>query len=124
MPARRSASRAGARDPGDGSPLGLAFVIQAHVRHGLRAGLGPEVVDALTERRRVDTDDPRLQLVADLVADALAGGEVDDGAFFRYEQVLGRRGLAEIIALVGYYTAVSLGMRLHGVEPPSADPTN
>lgn len=92
------------------------YVIRAHERHGLRAGLAPEVVEALAAGCRAAPAEPRLRAVADFVADALAGASVADEDFARYEAALGRAAMAELLALIGYYTAVALAMRLHDVE--------
>ena len=40
--------------------------------------------------------------------------------FNRAEKLLGRNGIAEVLALLGYYTSVSMGMKLHRVPVPGS----
>ena len=42
-------------------------------------------------------------------------GGGSDEVFIRSEQLLGRNGIAEVVALLGYYSSVSMGMKLHRV---------
>jgi hypothetical protein len=37
----------------------------------------------------------------------------------RAERLLGRNGIAEVLALLGYYSSVSMGMKLHRVPVPA-----
>lgn len=97
---------------------GSPFVIKAHTRHARAAGLPEALVSGLLDREPLTPEEPRLAAIAGLTADALlAGGAVDDATFARYEAALGREGIAEVIALIGYYTAVAIAMRLHNVQP-------
>jgi 4-carboxymuconolactone decarboxylase len=93
------------------------YVIANHRRHALKAGLSEAVVTAILEKRRPEAGDDRLGLVCDAVCDILAGGLIDDARFARYEAVLGRATIAELIITVGYFTSVSLAMTLHALEP-------
>jgi 4-carboxymuconolactone decarboxylase len=95
------------------------YVIANHRRHALKAGLSEAVVTAILEKRRPEAGDDRLGLVCDAVCDILAGGLIDDTRFARYEAVLGRAVIAELIITVGYFTSVSLAMTLHALEPKS-----
>jgi 4-carboxymuconolactone decarboxylase len=93
------------------------FVIAAHARHSRKAGMDEAAVTAMLAGQPAVFSDARQQVVHDLVADALAGGAIADEAFDRYEAVLGRAGLSQFLSLIGYYTSVSLAMRMHGVLP-------
>jgi 4-carboxymuconolactone decarboxylase len=95
------------------------YVIANHRRHALKAGLSEAVVTAILEKRRPEAGNDRLGLVCDAVCDILAGGLIDDTRFARYEAVLGRAVIAELIITVGYFTSVSLAMTLHALEPKS-----
>jgi 4-carboxymuconolactone decarboxylase len=39
--------------------------------------------------------------------------------FARAEKVLGRNGIAEVLILLGYYSSVAMGMKLHRVPVPA-----
>ena len=94
------------------------YVVNNHTRHALKSGLGQPVVDAILAGETVTINDPRLQLVADFVHDALVGkGSIEDAAFDTYERELGRTVIAELLVAIGYYTSVALAMRFHEATP-------
>ncbi|MGZ5709171.1 MAG: hypothetical protein ACXWIJ_08365 [Burkholderiales bacterium] len=43
-----------------------------------------------------------------------AGGGPDE-VFARADRLLGRNGIAEVLALLGYYSSVAMGVKLHRV---------
>lgn len=96
---------------------GSPFVIKAHVKHGMKAGLSRDAVDAILAKQKPSLEGDRLRAVGDIVADALAGGGMSDTAYRHYEAALGRVGIAEILALIGYYTSVAIAMHMHEVKP-------
>lgn len=96
---------------------GASYAVRNHTRHALNAGLSEDVVERLVNRQFVLPGEPRLDAVTGLTASALAGGAVNDADFAHYVDMLGRNGIAEIIALIGYYTAVALGLSIHEVAP-------
>lgn len=93
------------------------YVIANHRRHAIKAGVPEPVVAAILERRRPEAVEGRLGVVCGAVCDILGGGSVDEAVFERYEAELGRAAIAEMLIIVGYFTAVSLGMNLHNLEP-------
>ncbi|AZP72698.1 carboxymuconolactone decarboxylase [Pseudomonas poae] len=93
------------------------YVIANHRKHALKAGVPEAVVNAILEKQRPESNDPRLALICDAVCDILAGGVIDDARFVRYEADLGRAVIAELLITIGYFTSVSLAMSLHALEP-------
>ena len=93
------------------------YVIQAHIRHGQREGLTEAIIEALKSGRRPTFEDDRTQAVHDFAAAAVASEVPSDSDFERYERVLGRQGIAEVLLLIGYYTSVALAMKMHKVAP-------
>lgn len=93
------------------------YVVTNHVRHSRAAGLSEEAIATICAERKPRFDDARLQLVADFVWTALDRQDLDDDAFAATEAAFGRNGIAEMLAAIGYYTAVAIAMRFHAVEP-------
>jgi 4-carboxymuconolactone decarboxylase len=93
------------------------YVVANHRKHALKAGVPEAAVAAILENRRVESVDGRLGAVCDAVADLLAGGAVDDARFARYEAELGRAAIAELLVTIGYFTAISLAMTMHALQP-------
>ncbi len=59
-----------------------------------------------------------LVLIADAVG-ARPKAISDDPVFTRAEKLLRRNGVAEVLGLLGYYSSVSMGMKLHRVPLPA-----
>jgi 4-carboxymuconolactone decarboxylase len=93
------------------------YVVSNHHRHALKAGVPGSLVSAILEKRAPEPTEGRLGVIAAAVFDILAGANIDDVRFKLYEAELGRAILAELLIIVGYFTAVSLGMNLHGLLP-------
>lgn len=96
------------------------FVIDAHLRFLRRCGASPEFLQALAEGGRPPAMTAREQAIYDIVTSFTDITLADDQAFAHAEQHLGRNGLAELIAFVGYYTSVALAMKVHR-QPVSPD---
>jgi 4-carboxymuconolactone decarboxylase len=98
------------------------YVREAHIRLCREAGLKDNEIASI-----LSGQDPQL---ADLhenavyrFAKSLAGGKrMSDDEFDAVANVIGRDGVAEVLVLLGYYTSVSLGMKVHQVPVVKADP--
>ena len=61
----------------------------------------------------------RERTVYDLTRIAMAPGAGPDEVFDRAERLLGRNGIAEVLALLGYYSSVAMAVKLHRVPVPA-----
>ncbi|WP_321818151.1 MULTISPECIES: carboxymuconolactone decarboxylase family protein [unclassified Paraburkholderia] len=93
------------------------YVIANHRRHALKAGVPEAVVEAILAKRRPEAGDDRFGALCAAVSDILAGAAIEETRFARYDAVLGRAVIAELLVTVGYFTSISLGMTLHALEP-------
>lgn len=96
------------------------YVLAVHGREAAEAGLAEDTVAALVEGRPVELSDPRQRAVADMMAALAAAGPPPPDVFGTAVAVLGHDGVAEVIALVGYFTAVALAMKMYAVPAPGA----
>jgi 4-carboxymuconolactone decarboxylase len=94
------------------------YVRQAHIREGKRVGLSQEIIDALLTGGDPGLADPHERSVYDFAAALVSGAKLPDAKFEEIEKVLGRTGIAEVLVLIGYYTSVSLAMKVHEVPIP------
>jgi 4-carboxymuconolactone decarboxylase len=94
------------------------YVRQAHIRLGKEVGLTQEQIDAVLAGRDPKFTDPHEQAVHKFAAALAAGSKMSDPEFAEVEKVLGRDGVAEVLVLIGYYTSVALGMKVHQVPIP------
>ncbi|HEU0167396.1 MAG TPA: carboxymuconolactone decarboxylase [Chloroflexota bacterium] len=95
------------------------FVLEAHVKTCLELGYPPSVMEAI---RRGDTpalDNARERSIYDLAIIAARPGPGQDDVFDTAVANLGREGVAEALALFGYYSAVAIAMKLHRVPVPA-----
>jgi 4-carboxymuconolactone decarboxylase len=98
------------------------YVRQAHIREGKRVGLSQETVDALVAGTDPKLTDLHERGVYDFATALVAGAKVSDDRFAEIEKALGRNGIAEVLALLGYYTSVALAMKVHEVPIPQPPP--
>ena len=91
------------------------YVRQAHIKAGKAAGLPQETIDAILAGRDPKLTDPHERAVHRFAASLVSGAKLSDAEFAEVEQVIGRAGIAEVLVLIGYYTSVSLGMKVHEV---------
>jgi len=95
------------------------YVRQAHIRAGKAAGLSDEIIAAVLAGRDPQLTDPHERAVHRFAAALVGGAKLSDAAFGEIEKVLGRDGVAEVLVLLGYYTSVSLAMKVHEVPIPA-----
>ena len=92
------------------------YVQAAHVKTCLELGYPQESMDAIKAGEIPDLPDAREKAVYDLCQIAMAPGGGSDEVYDRAAERLGRDGLAEVLALLGYYSAVAMAMKLHRVR--------
>ncbi len=91
------------------------YVWAAHVKRCLELGFGQSVFDAIRAGQAPNLDDERERAIYDLAKISMEPGGGSDEVFSRSDKLLGRNGIAEVLALLGYYSAVSMGVKLHRV---------
>ena len=96
------------------------YVRQAHIKMGRQVGLSQDIIDAVLAGRDPKLADPHERAVHRFAAALVAGAKLSDAEFAEIETAIGRDGVAEVLVLIGYYTSVALGMKVHQVPiPPS-----
>jgi len=94
-----------------------AFEWAHHHPIALAAGLDPEVVAAIGDRRRPTSADPAVQAVWDVVEEVHRDHGVSDRTFAAAVGVLGEECLVELLVTVGYYTTLALVMNVARTPP-------
>jgi 4-carboxymuconolactone decarboxylase len=95
--------------------LNSPYVYEAHLRGAEKAGNPPEVIGALREGRVPEFATARERAVYEIAATSEDSEPASDAIFDAAVAALGRDGLADLLGLIGYYTAVSVAMKLHRV---------
>ncbi|MCC6775869.1 MAG: carboxymuconolactone decarboxylase family protein [Hyphomicrobiales bacterium] len=94
------------------------YVRAAHIKLGKEVGLSHEIIDAVLAGRDPKLTDPHERAVHAFASALISGRKLSDGEFAEIEKTLGRAGVAEVLVLIGYYTSVALGMKVHEVPIP------
>ena len=95
------------------------YVINAHIREGMDAGLTRAAVDAILAGRDPALADPHEKAVHAFSAEVVGGDKLSDARFAELARALRRDSLAELLVLLGYYTSVALAMKVHDMPVPA-----
>lgn len=95
------------------------YVEEMHARTAHELGLPPTAIDALRRGQAPQLDDAREAVVVALALQAHNPQAVDDAIFERAVGLIGHRGIAELYALIGYYSAVAIAMKTYRVPIPA-----
>ena len=101
---------------------GFDYVSAVHRREAVDAGLDGAVVDALRRGEPAVLADARQRAVAALMTALQDPGpdEPSDDTFAEAIRAVGDAGVAEAIALSGYFTAIGKAMKAYRVPVPGA----
>ena len=95
------------------------YVWTVHVKTAVTLGFSQSVFDAIRAGEAPVLDNERERAIYDLTKIAMAPGAGSDEVFARAEKLLGRNGIAEVLALLGYYSSVAMAVKLHRVPVPA-----
>jgi 4-carboxymuconolactone decarboxylase len=95
-----------------------AYVEEMHARTARELGIPPAAIDALRHEQSPHLDDPREAVVVALARYAHEQQPANDAVFERAVELIGHRGIAELYALIGYYSAVAMAMKTYRVPIP------
>jgi 4-carboxymuconolactone decarboxylase len=95
------------------------YVWTVHTRTCVKLGIPQSVFDAIRAGEDPELDNERERVVYDLAKIAMAPGAGPDEVFARAERLLGRNGIAEVLALLGYYSSVAMAVKVHRVPVPA-----
>src|SRR3954451_15585366 len=94
----------------------------AHSRMALQHGVSQETVDAIARGATPSLPDDE-RVVHAVARQLVADGHVDQGTYDAARDLLGDRGIVELITLCGYYTLVSFTLNAFDVPlPPGNQP--
>ena len=84
------------------------FEWYAHHRSALQAGVSAEVCDAIAAGKRPARMPPDQAVVYDFASELLETKQVSDATFDAAKQLLGERGVVDLINVMGWYGTVSM----------------
>lgn len=88
------------------------FEWNAHYPVALRAGVKPEIADAIGEGRRPRGMAADEELLYDFVNELMTNKSVCDDTYARAKELFGERGIIDIIGCLGYYSTLAMVMNV------------
>jgi 4-carboxymuconolactone decarboxylase len=97
------------------------FEWYAHAPMAVSAGISAAVVGAIqiNEKPIFDADDEHL--VYDFVSELLESRTVSEPTYDRAETTLGRRGVVDLVGIIGYYCLVSITLNVFEMPLPKGE---
>jgi len=89
-----------------------------HVRDGLAGGVPAAEIEAISERRRPDFDDPKAEAVYDFCTELHTDLAVSEPTFERARMSLGEVGIVDLIGIIGHYSLVAMLLNTFEVPEP------
>lgn len=93
----------------------------AHKKMALEGGLDPGIIEDIRMRRVPAFDDPKASVIYDVARALHETHAVPQHLYDKATELLGARGLVEIIGLCGYYTLVSMTLNTFEFELPDGE---
>ena len=90
----------------------------SHAPIASRAGITDAQLEALRCGEPVRFDDPQTQAACEAARAMVLREDLDDEEYARVHAVLGDEGLVEVTVLLGYYSMLSLQLRVFRVPSP------
>ena len=100
----------------DGLEIGRAQAVQAEA-----AGIAPEIVAAIREKRRPDFQHADQRIAYDVTTEILETKELSATTYGTAIQQFGLQGTVELISTVGYYAMVGIFLKSFDVPTPTGD---
>src|SRR5262245_13442979 len=98
------------------------FEWYAHQRGALAAGLGQSTCDAIAEGKRPTSMKPDEAVVYNFATELLETKQVSDATFKAAKDLLGERGLVDLVGVMGWYGTVSMLLNVDRYPLPDGVP--
>jgi 4-carboxymuconolactone decarboxylase len=92
----------------------------AHSRMALQFGVSPEAIAAIAAGTPPSLPDDE-RTVHEVARQLVENGHVDDATYVAARNLLGDRGIVELVTLCGYYTLVSFSLNAFAVALPPGE---
>lgn len=99
------------------------YVSAVHGREAIAAGLTECVVAAIEAGQLPDLSESRQRAVVEMMLALIGPDDPSQMVFRNAVAELGSAGVAEVIAVAGYFTAVGMAMKMYAVPAPADPPS-
>jgi 4-carboxymuconolactone decarboxylase len=94
------------------------YVWFVHYPLAIKAGVKPDIAEAVFEGRRPKGMSPDEETIYGFVTELNATKRVSDSTFAEAQKLVGDRGIIDISGLQGYYTLIAMSLNVARAEPP------
>ena len=91
---------------------GAQFEWAAHRRNAAQAGVSATIIEAIANGKRPTGMQPDEEAVYNFCQELLATKQVSDGTFQAAVNLVGERGVVDLIGAMGYYSLVSMALNV------------
>lgn len=91
----------------------------AHKPFALEAGVAPDVLDALRDARTPQFANRDEALIYEFMTQLHAQRGIDDALYAALIEEIGEGGLVDLVGIAGYYTLISMTIKVFNVPPPA-----
>lgn len=99
-----------------------AYEWAVHAVEAARAGVPAPIIDAIAQGQDAPLVEDADTIVFAFASALAAAGRVDDETYAEALAVLGERGVADLVGVVGYYTLVAFTLNAREVPAPPGSP--
>jgi 4-carboxymuconolactone decarboxylase len=97
------------------------FEFWAHAPMAIEHGVSESVIDALRAGRGPEFERDDERVVYEVATQLLTDHRVDAGTFAAGKELLGEKGLVELVSTIGYYCLISMILNLFEVALPGGE---
>lgn len=94
------------------------FEWAAHKQIALKAGLAPDIVEAIRTKRTPEFEHEDEAVVYQFATSLHRERSIDDALYARAAALLGDQTIVDLTGLLGYYTLISMTINVFHVAPP------
>ena len=94
----------------------------AHKPIALKAGVSEAVIDAIRDRAVPPFECEDEALVYEFMAALDSQRTIPDGLYARAAAMLGSGGVVDLVGIAGYYTLISMTIKVFNLMPPAGSP--
>ena len=100
---------------------GAMFEWQAHLQPALAAGLDPNIIDSLSVDKPPIFAAEDEALVYEFTRELNIKRDVSDTLYARSISILGNAGTVDLVGILGYYSLISMTIKVFNVNPMPGD---
>jgi 4-carboxymuconolactone decarboxylase len=99
----------------------VQYAWSSHAPQAEAAGIAPEIVAAIRDKRRPDFKDADQRVAYDVTTEIMETNDLSTATYDRAMAQFGLQGTVELVSTVGYYAMVGILLKSFDVPTPTGD---